>query len=376
MSLIDSKGEYFIKQATGILDFLIDWVDFLGTDTISTSTWTVPTGITKVSDSKTTTTTTVWLSGGTAGIEYELICTIVTVGGRTEPRALRVKVIPPVLVSTDLITLDYFKQVMGRQTTDPDTDAENDPFVSLINAASTEIREITGRQFTLATYTEQFTVDGQNYLQLTERPLVYVDGLYSATSDALLLTNTAANALSAWAWVRGGHLNLRIKGGASNGIVDIDLAATDADTLTELVAKIIAAGSSWSASLATGRTGYEPSDDLVERSPIKVGSIASSIQMLDPSSQQVDYSIDYPAATLVFNLRYLSTVWVKYRGGYSTIPDALKLLTARLALHLYDLNKTNMTIGQERIGDYYYTRDPALMAIFDQQLAGWKARRL
>jgi hypothetical protein len=57
----------FEKDPDAVLDYAIDWTDRLGSDTISTSTWTVPSGITKDSDNKTTAKTTIWLSGGTVG---------------------------------------------------------------------------------------------------------------------------------------------------------------------------------------------------------------------------------------------------------------------------------------------------------------------
>jgi len=80
----------FLKDADAVLDYSVDWSDWLGTDTISTSTWTVPTGITKNSDSKTDTATTVWLSGGTSGTNYALANKIVTAAGRTEERTITI----------------------------------------------------------------------------------------------------------------------------------------------------------------------------------------------------------------------------------------------------------------------------------------------
>lgn len=77
------------------LDYALDWSTYLtsvGGDTISSSSWTVTTGLTKVSDSNTTTTTTIWITGGTAGGEYWATNTIVTAGGRTVRYAFRVHV--------------------------------------------------------------------------------------------------------------------------------------------------------------------------------------------------------------------------------------------------------------------------------------------
>ena len=64
-----TKIQTFRKDPNAVLDYVIDWgTNYLASDeTISTATWTEGTGITKDSDSKTDTTTTIWLSGGTAG---------------------------------------------------------------------------------------------------------------------------------------------------------------------------------------------------------------------------------------------------------------------------------------------------------------------
>ena len=82
----------FEKDPEAVLDYQVDWSDWLGTDTIAASTWTVPSGITKDSDTNTTTTATFWLSGGTAGENYKLVNHIVTVGGREDDRTITVQV--------------------------------------------------------------------------------------------------------------------------------------------------------------------------------------------------------------------------------------------------------------------------------------------
>ena len=52
------------KGPSDTLDHVVNWAPFLGTDTISASTWTIPSGLTKTSDSFTNTTTTAWWRGG------------------------------------------------------------------------------------------------------------------------------------------------------------------------------------------------------------------------------------------------------------------------------------------------------------------------
>lgn len=79
-----SAEQTFEKKASEVKDFVIDWSEWLGgSDTIATSTWSVAAGITKDSDSNTTTAATVWLSAGTAGTSYTATNTITTDGGRT-----------------------------------------------------------------------------------------------------------------------------------------------------------------------------------------------------------------------------------------------------------------------------------------------------
>ena len=82
-----------LKDPDAVLDYTVDWSDWLGADTITgTPTWTVGTGLTKASQTNTTTTATAWLSGGTAGSDYTVACKIVTTGGRTDERSFTVQV--------------------------------------------------------------------------------------------------------------------------------------------------------------------------------------------------------------------------------------------------------------------------------------------
>jgi hypothetical protein len=82
----------FEKDPDAILDYTVDWSRWLGTDTILASQWTVPTGLTQVSSSNTSTSATVWLSGGTAGQAYTVTNRITTAGGRTDERSIVINV--------------------------------------------------------------------------------------------------------------------------------------------------------------------------------------------------------------------------------------------------------------------------------------------
>jgi hypothetical protein len=83
----------FIKDPDATLDYRADWTANLAAgDTIATSTWIVPDGITKTSDASDATTATAWLSGGTEGATYEVTNRIVTAQGRTDDRSLRIRI--------------------------------------------------------------------------------------------------------------------------------------------------------------------------------------------------------------------------------------------------------------------------------------------
>ena len=80
-----------LKDPDAILDYAFNWALWLGTDVISTSTWILDTGLTKVSDTNTSTLATVWISGGTADATYNITNRITTAGGRTEDRSFSIR---------------------------------------------------------------------------------------------------------------------------------------------------------------------------------------------------------------------------------------------------------------------------------------------
>lgn len=81
------------KDPAEDMDFEIDFSDMLASgETIASYTLTVPTGITDHDDSKTSTAVIFWLSGGTAGEEYDIECEIVTSLDRTYKRSLTILV--------------------------------------------------------------------------------------------------------------------------------------------------------------------------------------------------------------------------------------------------------------------------------------------
>ena len=83
-----------LKDPSAVLDYVFDWTEWLATgETITDHTITADTGITVDSSTEDDGKVTVWLSGGTAGINYKVACLITTTAGRTDERTLWIKVV-------------------------------------------------------------------------------------------------------------------------------------------------------------------------------------------------------------------------------------------------------------------------------------------
>jgi hypothetical protein len=82
----------FVKDPAAVLDYAVELATWLGSDTLSTRVVTVPSGITKDSDAISGTKVLAWLSGGTAGVDYQVVYKWTTAGGRTDERTLIIRV--------------------------------------------------------------------------------------------------------------------------------------------------------------------------------------------------------------------------------------------------------------------------------------------
>lgn len=82
---------YFIKDPDANLDYSFDWTSWMPYgDSISSLAWTIPTGLTQTASSSTSTTATVWLSGGAVGQSYQIRCKITTASGRVDERTVTI----------------------------------------------------------------------------------------------------------------------------------------------------------------------------------------------------------------------------------------------------------------------------------------------
>lgn len=85
------KPKVFYKDPDATLDYTLDWSEWMVSgDEITDADFIVPAGLTKVVESNDTTKTTVWLSGGTVGQSYSIVCRITTSGGRIDDRTFTI----------------------------------------------------------------------------------------------------------------------------------------------------------------------------------------------------------------------------------------------------------------------------------------------
>lgn len=79
-----------VKDPDATVDYQLDWETWLAGDTIASSTITAEAGLTLESSENTTTTQTAWVSGGTAGQDYDVVFEITTTDGRIDQRTLTI----------------------------------------------------------------------------------------------------------------------------------------------------------------------------------------------------------------------------------------------------------------------------------------------
>jgi hypothetical protein len=83
----------FPKDPAAVLDYTVDWSNWLGLDKITSVVWTVPAGIGNAGTSNSGTAATIWISGGTAGTNYIVTCLVTTLAGRTDERSFQLTVV-------------------------------------------------------------------------------------------------------------------------------------------------------------------------------------------------------------------------------------------------------------------------------------------
>lgn len=78
------------KDAVDVVDYGINWAGILSSgEEVSTSTWTIPDGLTSNTETNDGEITRIFIGGGTLNAFYDLVNVVVTSGGRTFKETLR-----------------------------------------------------------------------------------------------------------------------------------------------------------------------------------------------------------------------------------------------------------------------------------------------
>jgi|GEM_PF-668165 len=171
-------AQTYIKQATEVGSFSIDWETLLGVDTIATSTWACETGITQDSESETATVATIVLSGGTAGTTYTCTNTIVTAAAATYVDTLYI-IVP------SAVMYNLFRDL--RDDLGLTTAVDDGQIFRKLEQAIKGAESMTGKKFipvTATRYYELDSVDGHELILgdwLVTTPTTVTNGDSSAT---------------------------------------------------------------------------------------------------------------------------------------------------------------------------------------------------
>jgi len=82
----------FLKDPDSTEDFAFNWVAELDGDSITSSSFTLPDGLTQVSVANTSSVAQIFVSGGASGNTYRITNRIISSGGRTLDKTIRIYV--------------------------------------------------------------------------------------------------------------------------------------------------------------------------------------------------------------------------------------------------------------------------------------------
>lgn len=82
---------HFTKDPQGTIEYTVRWTAWLDGDTLTASSWILPTGtLTNVSESNTTTDAVIFLASGTVGTIYEVTNRITTAAGQKNDQTISI----------------------------------------------------------------------------------------------------------------------------------------------------------------------------------------------------------------------------------------------------------------------------------------------
>lgn len=81
------------KDPDEVISFGVDWSEYLGAETVTSSNWTVPSGVTKVGQTLVGKQANVTISGGTLGTVNRITNRVTTSAGETVDQSIDIEII-------------------------------------------------------------------------------------------------------------------------------------------------------------------------------------------------------------------------------------------------------------------------------------------
>lgn len=267
------------------------------------------------------------------------------------------------LASNALTTVEAVKTYMGNTSS-----TDDDLIETLINNVSDQIERWCDRVFVSQTFTEFIDARGTRTIGVQNSPIINVDLVATGARNSISVASAVSSDLVATVAIE--ETQARLYRMQENGTTTtVNLTFADYPTTTLLAAQINAtagydATSSFNAPCYTlHRMGGR---DTVE----------STAYLTCASDAESEYRVDYDRGLIHlrsdnfprfqeerFNNHFPNTfqgVFVRYTGGYSTLPNALVQAAFVLITQAYQGRDRDRNLQSENIGDYSYTAfDPS-----------------
>jgi hypothetical protein len=269
---------------------------------------------------------------------------------------------------SDLVTIGEAKQFMSL-----DDNCDDGKLRAMIGYVSAGVESYLGRSLAQAEYREWYDGPGGRCLRLAQWPVTRLYQVANETQDLGYLTY-AGTSQEAYASSDGTTLTL-----VDSAATDITLASYPTGTTLKAAVDAV---TGWTMTLYTSDAGA-----LDSRKLRPFHDYASDNQRIDLEVPEdcVESRVSNRSEWLIEGVfpEGASNIFVWYRAGYATLPDALKFPVLQILRDAWFLAKKNrdITKGSESLGDYSYDNAKAgdsgldlshIIASYGNQLSAFK----
>ena len=262
------------------------------------------------------------------------------------------------LAQNALTTVDEVKTYMGSTSSTDDTLIE-----TLVNNVSDQIEKWCDRVFVSQTVTEFLDARGTRTIGVSQTPIVNVDLVATGARNSITIDSSVSSDLVATVAIE--ETQARLYRMQSDGTQTTVTLAFSSYPTTALLAAQINSTTGYNATGSFNAPCYSlhrmGGRDTVETTAI----------LTCASDAESDYRVDYSRGLIHLRddnfPRFQGTnhnshfpnsfqgIFVRYTGGYTTLPNALVQAAFVLIAQAYQGRDRDRSLASENIGDYSYT---------------------